>query len=239
MWEAMPVLFRDLLPEGREDEGWGAFGLITEDTAALPPDLEHPRPVGTSLRTSMGIDRIFLNCAGCHAGSVRTEPGAPPLIVAGMPSNTVDLSAFQGFLAAAAVDERFSPDRFLTTIDAMDLDLDPVNPVEACPAVIGVITPDQRVPVAPLDQEPHGNSSELRDRLGGACVADHGRGAPGTAAARCRHAAEAAACRQLRDRHGRTGPDSCHPDPRFNFESNPHAPRLLLCIIYNLSNIKH
>jgi hypothetical protein len=127
MWQAMPVLFTDLLPEGREDEGWAAFGLLTEDPADLPPEMRVPRPVGTSLRTSMGIDRIFLNCAGCHAGSVRTSADAPPLIVAGMPSNTVDLSAFQDFLAAAAVDERFSPDRFLTTIDAMDLELDLVN----------------------------------------------------------------------------------------------------------------
>jgi mono/diheme cytochrome c family protein len=127
MWEAMPVLFRDLLPEGREDEGWAAFGFLYEPPEALPPEMEHPRPVGTSLRTAMGIDRIFLNCAGCHAGSVRAAETGDALLVAGMPSNTVDLSAFQGFLAAAAVDERFSPERFLTTIDAMDLELDPIN----------------------------------------------------------------------------------------------------------------
>ena len=127
MWEAMPVLFRDLLPQGREDEGWAAFGLLYEAPADLPPEMRRHRPVGTSLRTQMGIERIFLNCAGCHAGSVRATDGAEPLIVAGMPSNTVDLSAFQGFLAAAAVDERFSPDRFLATIDAMGLELDLVN----------------------------------------------------------------------------------------------------------------
>ena len=127
MWEAMPTLFRDLLPEGREDEGWAAFGFLYEDPAQLPPELHHPRPVGTSLRTNLGIDRIFLNCAGCHAGSVRTGPGEPPLIVAGMPSNTVDLSAFQGFLAEAAVDERFSADRFLSEIDARGIELDLVN----------------------------------------------------------------------------------------------------------------
>ena len=68
------ALFRDLLPPGREDEGWAAFGFIAEDPADLPPELRHPRPVGTSLRSTMGIDRIFLNCAGCHAGSVRTGP---------------------------------------------------------------------------------------------------------------------------------------------------------------------
>ena len=54
MWEAMPILFRDLLPEGREDEGWAAFGFIYEDPADLPPELRHPRPVGTSLRTTHG-----------------------------------------------------------------------------------------------------------------------------------------------------------------------------------------
>ena len=81
MWQAMPTLFRDLLPEGREDEGWAAFGFLYEDPAELPPELRHPRPVGTSLRNSMGIDRIFLNCAGCHAGSVRTGPGGAQLVI--------------------------------------------------------------------------------------------------------------------------------------------------------------
>ncbi len=127
MWEAMPTLFRDLMPEGREDEGWAAFGFLYEDPADLPPELRHPRPVGTSLRNNLGIDRIFLNCAGCHAGSVRTGPGGEQLIIAGMPSNTVDLSAFQGFLARAAVDERFSADRFLSEIDARGIELDLVN----------------------------------------------------------------------------------------------------------------
>ncbi|MFO1141703.1 MAG: hypothetical protein U1E59_04810 [Amaricoccus sp.] len=127
MWQVMPTLFRDLMPPGREDEGWGAFGFITEDPADLPPELHHPRPVGTSLRNTMGLDRIFLNCAGCHAGSVRVDANGKPLVVAGMPSNTVDLSAFQGFLARAAVDERFSADRFLAQIDAEGIDLDLVN----------------------------------------------------------------------------------------------------------------
>ena len=75
----------------------------------------------------MGIERIFLNCGGCHVGSVRAGDGAEAVVIAGMPSNTVDLSAFQGFLARAAVDERFSADRFLAEIDALGLELDPVN----------------------------------------------------------------------------------------------------------------
>ena len=54
MWEAMPTLFRDLMPQGREDEGWAAFGLLYEDPADLPPELRHPRPVGTSLAQPHG-----------------------------------------------------------------------------------------------------------------------------------------------------------------------------------------
>ncbi len=50
----MPHLFRDLMPPGREDEGWAAFGFLTEDPADLPPELDHPRPVGTSLRSHHG-----------------------------------------------------------------------------------------------------------------------------------------------------------------------------------------
>jgi mono/diheme cytochrome c family protein len=139
MWEAMPSLFADLMPEGRADEGWAAFGFIYEDEAALPPELGRRRPVGTSLRNHMGIDRIFLNCAGCHAGRVRAAPDGEPLVVAGMPSNTVDLSAFQGFLAAAAMDERFSADRFLAEIDHLGLELDPINRLALRTVGVGIV----------------------------------------------------------------------------------------------------
>ncbi len=119
IWAALPVLFRDKLPEGRQDEGWAAFGFIFEPDAPL----RRPRPVGTSLRRHLGMDRIFLNCAGCHATRVRATPNGPPLIAAGGPSNTVDLGAFQDFLAAAAVDERFTAGDFISQIDSMGLDM--------------------------------------------------------------------------------------------------------------------
>ena len=127
MWVAIPHLFRDLMPEGREDEGWAAFGFVYEEEGDLPPEFGRPRPVGTSLRRHMGLDRIFLNCAGCHAGRVTNGETGETLVVAGMPSNTVDLSAFQGFLARAVVDERFTAERFLAEIDALGLEIDLVN----------------------------------------------------------------------------------------------------------------
>jgi hypothetical protein len=143
MWQAMPVLFRDLLPEGPQDEGWGAFGFLYEEGANLPPELKRRRPVGTSLRNHMGIDRIFLNCAGCHAGQIRTEADAKPVIIAGMPSNTVDLAAFQSFLARAVVDERFTAERFLAQIDNMGLEIDLVN--RAALKLVGVAIVRERL----------------------------------------------------------------------------------------------
>ena len=56
-----------------------------------------------------------------------------------MPSNTVDLSEFQGFLARAAVDERFSADRFLAEIDAQGVELDLVNRLALRFVGIGIV----------------------------------------------------------------------------------------------------
>ena len=128
MWEAMPVLFKRLLPEGRQDEGWAALGFLYEDEKDLPREgLRRRRPVGTSLRNHMGIDRVFLNCAGCHAGRVRTEEGGKAVVYAGMPANTLDLSAFQEFLRSAALSQDFTAERFLAQIDAMGLRLGFIN----------------------------------------------------------------------------------------------------------------
>ena len=128
MWEAMPVLFKRFLPEGRQEEGWAALGFIYEDEKDFPREgLRRRRPVGTSLRNHMGIDRVFLNCAGCHAGRVRTEEGGKAVIYAGMPANTLDLSAFQEFLRNAAISQDFTPERFLAQIDAMGIRLGFIN----------------------------------------------------------------------------------------------------------------
>jgi hypothetical protein len=61
---------------------------------------------------------VFLNCAICHVGSVRFAVGGARQLVNGMPSNTVDLEAFQRFLFDSAADERFSPERMMAEIAA-------------------------------------------------------------------------------------------------------------------------
>lgn len=127
IWQVLPVLFKDRLPKGREAEGWGAFGFITEEFAEGAPRPRHQRPVGTTMRNFMGLERIFLNCAVCHAGVVRKSDKDRPEIVLGMPANTVDLEGFQNFLTTIANDPRFTADDILGAIDDQKVELDFIN----------------------------------------------------------------------------------------------------------------
>jgi hypothetical protein len=143
IWQAMPVLFKQYLPKGRQDEGWAAFGFIYEDPANLPEGFGRPRPVGTSLRNFMGIERTFVNCAICHTGTVRTEAGATPILYVGMGANRIDLQAFQDFMIAAALDERFTPEHILAQIDDMGLELDLINRLAL--RVVGIYQVRERI----------------------------------------------------------------------------------------------
>jgi hypothetical protein len=110
VWLALPKLFPDLLP----GPGLESLGFIYEPGRELP--------IGVSRRRVQGVDRVFLNCAACHVGSYRTAPGAPRVVVTGMPANTLDLQAFQRFLSACAVDERFTGGRIVPLIAHMGTD---------------------------------------------------------------------------------------------------------------------
>ena len=105
MWKVLPAMFPEFLPEpGR---GLASLGFVFDPTRPADRDL----PVGVSKRNVQGIDRVFLNCAVCHVGTVRDTPDSPPRIVAGMPANTLDLQAFERFLFACATSEKFTPER--------------------------------------------------------------------------------------------------------------------------------
>ncbi len=84
IWMTLPRIFN--LPGGRYE----SFGFLYEPGKDLP--------IGVSKRRYQGIDRVSFNCAICHYGSVRDTPDSKPLLIAGMPSNTVDLRAFYKFL---------------------------------------------------------------------------------------------------------------------------------------------
>ena len=109
MWKVMPDIFRKYLP-GKYDpqKPYAAFGFIYEEGKELP--------IGVSKRNVQGLDRVFLNCAICHAGTVRDSPGSKPRVILGMPANVVDLQAFERFLFQCAVDEDFTAQRIIPEI---------------------------------------------------------------------------------------------------------------------------
>ena len=116
IWVALPELFPEYLPDKTPGRGYASFGLIYEPGT----DPRYDLPVGMSRRNVQGIDRVFLNCAVCHTGTVRDAPGAPPRVIAGMPANTFDLGAFTQFLMDISLSEKFSAPLLLAQIRKME-----------------------------------------------------------------------------------------------------------------------
>jgi hypothetical protein len=109
MWVLLPQLFPRYLP-GKDFESLGF--IYEKDANGKRKDL----PVGVSRRKYQGVDRVFLNCAVCHVGTVRDTPQSQPRIVVGMGANTIDLAGFQRFLTACVKDENFNADRIVPEI---------------------------------------------------------------------------------------------------------------------------
>jgi len=97
IFKAMPRLCADYL----HGDNWTALGFTFESGM--------DRPIGTSLRRSLGFDRVSLNCAACHMGTWRAAPADARVAVPGMPSNRVDLGRFTRFIVDCVTDERFNP----------------------------------------------------------------------------------------------------------------------------------
>src|ERR1043166_3815672 len=104
IWQALPELFADKLP-GR---GWQSVGFVFEKGKDLP--------IGMSKRRYLGFDLVWLNCAFCHAGTVREKPESTPVVYTAMPANTFDFRGFMRFLFATGEDRRFTPERILLQI---------------------------------------------------------------------------------------------------------------------------
>ncbi len=121
IWKVLPKMFPEYLPDKTYRPGaeYASLGFLYETGRDLP--------IGSSKRNTQGVDRVFLNCAICHAGSVREAPGKPRVIYAGMPSNTVDLEAFERFIFACASDPKFTAERMLPEIKAIGGNYDLLN----------------------------------------------------------------------------------------------------------------
>src|SRR5215472_16084435 len=66
----------DMFPEKLHGKGYASLGILQEPGRDLP--------IGFSKRRVI-IDRVGLNCAVCHTGTVRDTPQSQPRIIVGMP----------------------------------------------------------------------------------------------------------------------------------------------------------
>lgn len=125
IWRALPKLFPDEF-KGRND--YSAFGFLYEnDDRGRQRDV----PVGIARRVYRGVEVVWFNCATCHAGTV-SAPAAEGQktsrqVIAGMPSNNLDLHRFVAFLLEAGADERLSPDRLIAAINETGPKLGPIE----------------------------------------------------------------------------------------------------------------
>lgn len=98
---ALPKIF----PEKFAPEGdYSHFGFIYEKEGAPDPLL----PIGFARGMRTGVEVAWFNCAVCHTGVVIPPGKKDPVIILGMPANTVNLEAFFLALFEMAVDKRFS-----------------------------------------------------------------------------------------------------------------------------------
>src|SRR5947208_4564782 len=111
IWKVLPKMFPEYLPGKTYTPGteYVSLGFLYESRKDLP--------IGVSRRNTQGIDRVFLNCAICHARCVRATPQSPLSSYTGMPSTRVDLEAFERFIFDCASDRRFSAQRIMAEME--------------------------------------------------------------------------------------------------------------------------
>lgn len=113
LFEVLPFLFEDLLPPG-PGAGYERLGFAFEP--------EHALPVGVSERRQP-LAVVGLNCAACHAGTIRWSPGEAPEVLPGAPANRFNSEAFFQFLTEVGADPRFEPDRLFAAMQERHLTL--------------------------------------------------------------------------------------------------------------------
>ncbi len=117
IWRAMPALF----PEVFKGQDFSVFGFLYEtDAQGHKRDL----PIGIARRQVNGVELAWMNCAVCHTGTVRADAQAAPQIIAGMPSNNLDLHRFVAFILGIADDPRLEPDVLIPAVQQAGANLD-------------------------------------------------------------------------------------------------------------------
>jgi mono/diheme cytochrome c family protein len=136
IWRTMPAICPQHLPAGGYQSGYQSLGMIYEKNA---DGTDKDVPVGTSKRRYQGVDRVFLNCAVCHASTVRTAPDKPASLVLGMPAATFNIKGFQEFFFRCAADPKFSKEYILPEIQQQGGDLDLLDRYLVYPVAIAIM----------------------------------------------------------------------------------------------------
>ena len=113
IWRVLPEVCEEHLPR-RPGTGYERLGFITEGRP-------HGRPIGTSFRPGGG-DRVGLNCATCHVGTLRETAAAPRQVIVGMPANQMDLQGYANFLTACARGPAFDTGAMIDAIGRVNPD---------------------------------------------------------------------------------------------------------------------
>lgn len=150
IWKILPETFPEHLPNAGRDylriaaqkeskgekpadyrDGYAQFGFLMQEGKALPAGFSQRR---------VYVDRVGLNCAVCHTGTLavrngdqaekvygdalethyvgqKSEVGAGRVLIYGMPAHSMDLESYFTFLFRCAEDSRFTADTLLQAID--------------------------------------------------------------------------------------------------------------------------
>jgi hypothetical protein len=104
IWLVLPRIFPEYLPG---PGGYASLGFLSKDGREMP--------VGLS-KVTVGFPRVGINCAVCHAASLRTHPDDVPAVIAAAPSHQTGEQQYLRFLFACATDPRFTADTILGEI---------------------------------------------------------------------------------------------------------------------------
>jgi mono/diheme cytochrome c family protein len=127
IWRVLPEVCAHHLP----GKGYESLGMLFEPGKDLP--------IGVSKRHVTGMDRVFLNCAGCHTGTVRETPASDAQVIVGMPAHQLDLLAFQNFFVNCAGDAKFSSEYLVPAMRAAGAPLDLLDRYLVYPIAIGLM----------------------------------------------------------------------------------------------------
>jgi mono/diheme cytochrome c family protein len=103
IWIVLPRIFPEHLPPG----GYASVGMLSRDG--------HDMPIGLT-KATVGVPRVGINCAMCHAATFRAKADDVPTIYPAAPAHQTGGQEYARFLIACASDRRFTASTILNEI---------------------------------------------------------------------------------------------------------------------------